>query len=260
MRSRRRNLRRLTQDTDDTPVILPEAEAIPLLETSAVTGGHRMPWGSNYTFLVRLDAGQGKYLQAIYKPRDGERPLYDYPQGTLYLREHATFILSRALGWPNVPYTLVREGPYGVGSMQLYIDCDPEITYFDLFEERPEVFLKFALFDVIVNNGDRKAGHCILGEDERIWSIDHGLTFHPIFKLRTVMMEYWGKPIPEALVEEIEGLLQRLRSPADSLTTQLSALVSAQELQALTQRLEALIKEPKLPVMDPYRDIPWPWV
>ncbi len=260
MPSRRSNLRRLTQDTDDNPVFLPEEEAVPLLEKSPVTGGYRMPWGSNYTFLVRLEAGEGKYLQAIYKPRDGERPLYDYPNGTLYLREHATFVLSQALGWPNIPHTLVREGPYGVGSMQLFIDCDPDITYFDLFEKREEEFLKFALFDVVVNNGDRKAGHCIIGDDERLWSIDHGLTFHTIFKLRTVMLEYWGKPIPEPLVDDLKRLMQKLRSSSDSLTIQLSTLIDTTEIQALMQRVDALIKEPTLPVMDPYQDVPWPWV
>lgn len=260
MSSRRRNPRRLTHDTEDTPVFLSDEEAIPLLETSEVTGGYRLPWGSNYTFLVRLQAGEGKYLQAIYKPRDGERPLYDYPNGTLYLREHATFVLSQALGWPNIPQTLVREGPYGIGSMQLYVECDPEITYFDLFEKRTDEFLKFALFDVVVNNGDRKAGHCLLGDDERIWSIDHGLTFHPIFKLRTVMLEYWGKPIPDPLLEDLKVLMGRLRSSSDSLTTQLTKLVDTHEIHALMERVDALIKEPTLPVMDPYRDVPWPWV
>ena len=138
-----------------------EADAIPLLESAEVIGGYRMPYGSNYTFMVHLDAGEGKCIRAIYKPRDGERPLYDYPSGTLYQRERATFVLSRALGWPKVPYTLVREGPYGIGSMQMYIDCDPDITYFSLIEENAEELAKFAVFDLVVNNGDRKAGHCI---------------------------------------------------------------------------------------------------
>ena len=144
--------------------------------------------------------------------------------------------------------------------MQLYIDCDPDITYFDLFEKREEDFLKFALFDVVVNNGDRKAGHCIIGEDERLWSIDHGLTFHTIFKLRTVMLEYWGKPIPDPLIEDLKRLMQRLRSSSDSLTVQLSTLIYTTEIQAMMQRVDALIKEPTLPVMDPYQDVPWPWV
>ena len=125
---------------------------------------------------------------------------------------------------------------------------------------REEDFLKFALFDVVVNNGDRKAGHCIIGEDERLWSIDHGLTFHTIFKLRTVMLEYWGKPIPDPLIEDLKGLMQKLRSSSDSLTVQLSTLIDTTEIQALMQRLDALIKEPTLPVMDPYQDVPWPWV
>lgn len=219
-----------------------------------------MPWGSNYTFFVRIAAGEGQYIRAIYKPRDGERPLYDYPSGTLYQREYATFILSEALGWPNIPHTLIREGPYGIGSMQLYVECDPEITYFNLVEDKAEDFQKFAIFDLVVNNGDRKAGHCLLGEDGRVWSIDHGLTFHTILKLRTVMLEFWGQPIPDHLAKDVESLLEKLETPSDSLTCKLGDLIAPQEIQALISRLEFLLQERKLPNLDPYRDVPWPWV
>ncbi len=239
-----------------------EADAIPLLECAEVLGGYRMRYGSNYTFMVHLDAGEGNCIRAIYKPRDGERPLYDYPSGTLYQREYAAFVLSRALGWPNVPYTLVRDGPYGIGSMQMYIDCDPDTTYFDLIEsdEHADEFAKFAVFDVLANNGDRKAGHCLLDEAGALWSIDHGLTFHPMFKLRTVMVEYWGKPVPDALLDDLASLEARLQEPSDSLSCALSALIAPQEMDAMCQRLEYLLQRRKLPMLDPYRDVPWPWV
>ncbi len=237
-----------------------EAQAIPLLESAEVIGGYRMPYGSNYTFLVHLDAGEGKCIRAIYKPRDGERPLYDYPSGTLYLRERATFALSRALGWPNVPHTLVREGPYGIGSMQMYIECDPDITYFNLIEQNADELAKFAVFDVVVNNGDRKAGHCLLDDAGDIWSIDHGLTFHPMFKLRTVMVEFWGKPIPEALASDLEALLATLQSPTDELPCLLGELIEPKEMRALTRRLDIMLQQRKLPMLDPYRNVPWPWV
>lgn len=237
-----------------------ERRALPLLESAPVIGGYRMPYGSNYTFMVHLDAGDGNCIRAIYKPRDGERPLYDYPRGTLYQRERATFILSRALGWPNVPYTLLREGPYGIGSMQMYIDCDPDTTYFDLIESNPDELAKFAVFDLVVNNGDRKAGHCLQDDRGALWSIDHGLTFHPAFKLRTVMVEFWGKPIPDALAADLERLLATLESPADDLPRLLADLITPQEMQSLTQRLEFAIQRRTLPILDPYRNVPWPWV
>ena len=239
---------------------LTEEEALPLLESAEVIGGYRMPYGSNYTFMVHLDAGGGNCVRAIYKPRDGERPLYDYPGGTLYQRERAAFILSRALGWPNVPYTLVREGPYGIGSMQMYIDCDPDVTYFNLIDGNADELAKFAVFDLVANNGDRKAGHCLQDDAGAIWSIDHGLTFHPAFKLRTVMVEFWGKPIPDALVGDLQALLDALESPSHKLPRLLADLIAPQELDALTRRLEIILQRRRLPMLDPYRNVPWPWV
>ena len=256
---KRRDPRERIQTPDATPIELSEEDALPLLQSGDIIGGHRIPWGSNYTFLVWIDAGPKQYLRAVYKPREGERPLYDFPQGSLHKREYATFVLSRALGWPDVPLTLVRDGPYGVGSMQLYIDCDPEITYFDLIEEKPRELERFALFDLLVNNADRKAGHCLLARDGRVWSIDHGLTFHPVFKLRTVMMEFWGRPIPHHLQAELEALLARLES-ADGLTDRLAEALAPEEVRALMQRIQIVLKNPVLPKLDPYRDVPWPWV
>lgn len=247
------------QPPDATPVTLSEEKALPLLECAEIIGGYRMPWGSNYTFQVWLDAGTGKYLKAIYKPRDGERPLYDFPPGSLFKREYATFLFSRNLGWPNVPVTLIRDGPYGIGSVQLYIECDPEVTYFDLIEDEAESLQQFAIFDLLANNADRKAGHCLLGEDGRVWSIDHGLTFHPVFKLRTVMLEFWGKPIPEHLVADIEGLLHRLESN-DSIASELGEMLTGQEIKAIKQRLQVVLDDPVLPQLDPYHNVPWPWM
>lgn len=241
-----------------TPVNLSEEEALPLLQSGEVIGGQRMARGSNYTFLVGIDAGPGKYLRAIYKPRDGERPLYDFPRGSLYWREYAAFLLSRIQGWPNIPLTLIREGPHGLGSMQLYVEAEPEVTYFDLVDDRERELHELAVFDLIANNADRKAGHCLLGKDGLIWSIDHGLTFHPMFKLRTVMLEFWGKPIPEALVGGLETLLGRLES-VDEGTEPLAELLAQGEIDALKRRVQALIEKPALPALDPYRHVPWPW-
>ena len=144
-----------------------EEEALPILQKGEIIGGQRIPWGSNYTFLVHIDAGPGRYLRGIYKPRDGERPLDDFPAGSLFEREYGAFLLARSLGWPAIPLTLVRDGPYGTGAMQLYVESDPNVTYFELIGERADSLMPFAVFDVVANNADRKAGHCLLGDLER---------------------------------------------------------------------------------------------
>ena len=256
---RPRNPRELKQEFEVGTIHLAEEEACALLQSAEIAKGYRTPWGSNYTFFVWIDDGSGKYLRAIYKPRDGERPLHDFPSGSLYKRELATFILSRGLGWPNVPLTLIREGPYGVGSVQLYIECDAEITYFDMIHKHSEELLKFAVFDMIINNADRKATHCLLDKEGHLWSIDHGLTFHHIFKLRTIMLEFWGKTIPEVLLSDMEALQVTLES-SNELVDKMAELITAPEMASLLSRLETMRRNPVLPTLDPYYNVPWPWV
>ena len=244
-----------------TPVTLCERDARPLLETGDIKGGHRMPWGSNYTFLIWIDAGPDRHLRAIYKPRDGERPLWDFPTGTLYRREFASFLLSRLLGWPNIPLTLVRDGPYGVGMFQYFVECDPDVTYFDIVKEGAsyEDLCKIMVFDLVTNNADRKGGHCLIDSDRRIWSIDHGLTFHPTFKLRTVMMEFWGESIPDGLVTDLATLHRRLDTESPE-TAELRDQLSRPEIKALKKRIRFLIRDPVIPTLDPNYNIPWPFV
>ncbi len=261
MTSKRRRHRkpRSEQRPDAVPVDLPEVEAKPVLERAKVIGANQVLRGSNYTFLVALDASPGRYLRAIYKPRDGERPLHDYPRGTLYKREYAAFLVARALGWPDVPLTIIRDGPHGVGSFQLFIDADQTVTYFDLLPDRAQALQAFAVFDLLVNNGDRKGGDCLLGPDDRIWSIDHGLTFHPTFRVRTVMMEFWGEPIPRPLVDGLAALRPRLQKGGE-LAESLSGVLTEREVDALRGRLEAILSDPVHPMLDPYRNVPWPVV
>ena len=217
-----------------------------------------MPWGSNYTFMLWLTASedQTNCIRAIYKPKEGEKPLHDFPRGTLYRREYAAYILSLELGWPNVPVTVIREGPYGIGTMQLYIDCDPRITYFDMRETLKDKLFKLAVFDLLTNNADRKASHCILDDRGTIWSIDHGLTFHSEFKLRTVMLEYCNTTIDHKLLQD----LKRLRHKLDSkrVNDLLSTLISEKEISSLSSRLNQMINHPTLPILDPYQNVPWP--
>ena len=245
--------------SDGVAVRLSEEDALPILREAEIAGGYLIQWGSNYTFLVRLDAGPGKFLQAVYKPMRGERPLHDFPGGSLYKREYAAYLFSRSLGWPSIPLTLIREGPHGVGSMQLYVDADPNLTYFDLLDDNRDELLRYAVFDVIANNADRKAGHCLLDGAGRIWSIDHGLTFHADFKLRTVMVELWGATIPRPSLADLEGILDKIESKSE-LSEELRKLLTDGEMAALRRRTEALLKVAAIPKLDPHHNVPWPMV
>ena len=236
-----------------------EGEALGILESGVVLAGQLVPWSSNGTFFVHLDAGHGKHLRAIYKPQRGERPLHDFPSGTLYKREYAAYLVSRSLGWPRIPHTVVRDDPYGVGSMQLYIESDPNITYFDLVKDRSGDMLPLAVFDLLTNNADRKGGHCILGSNGKVWSIDHGLTFHNVFKLRTVMLEFWGAEVPGPMVDDLAALRDRLGSQGN-LAKELRSLVSDIEYDALVDRIEAILREPAIPELHPGLNVPWPLV
>jgi hypothetical protein len=217
-------------------------------------------WGSNYTFLARVRDAETSIL-AVYKPSAGERPLWDFDRSTLCRREVATYLLSVYLGWPAVPPTVLREGPHGPGSVQLYIDALHEEHFFSLrdagrFERE---FRQIALFDVLINNADRKGGHCLLDRAGRLWSIDHGLTFHEEYKLRTVIWDYAGEPIPQEWLDDLKGLRHRLR-PKEPLQKDLAQLLSSPEIGALTSRLEQLLKRAVFPRPGPGRNIPYPLV
>ena len=241
------------------PADLSEAEALDILGNGDVARLQRVPWSSNGTFLAHLDAGNDRYICGIYKPGEGERPLNDFPPGTLYKREYAAYLLSRDLGWPSVPTTVVRSGPYGVGSMQRYIESDPNVTYFDVVEGCRDEMLLFATFDLLINNADRKGGHCILGSDGIVWSIDHGLTFHHEFKLRTVMLEFWGSPIPRSLVYDLTVLRSHLDSSGE-LTGSLQELLVDREFYALVERLDSILESPEIPELHVGTNVPWPLV
>ncbi len=228
-----------------------------LLEQGEMFEHGVIPWSSNYALLVTVRNNDEETL-AIYKPRRGERPLWDFPRGTLYLREYAAYLLSEALGWDLVPPTVLREGIYGPGSVQWYIDSDPEVHYYTIYPRHADDFRRVALFDIVANNADRKAGHCLLDENDKIWSIDHGICFHAEWKLRTVIWDFAGEPIPAEMLADLKALRDKL-APEQGLARGLARLLLPNEMEALCRRLDALIDLGQFPHPNPHRrNHPWP--
>ncbi|MBI5932408.1 MAG: SCO1664 family protein [Chloroflexi bacterium] len=190
--------------------------------------------GSNYTFLVDVTHA-GETIPAVYKPSRGERPLWDFEENTLALREVAAYIVSEALGFGLVPYTAFREdGPYGPGSLQRYIEFDPNHHYFNFTDDEKEALQPVALFDLLCNNADRKGSHVLFDADHKLWAIDHGLCFHTEDKLRTVIWDFANQPIPDSLL----SLLARpLAGRAD-----LTRYLSPEEIAALASRAQSLMR------------------
>ena len=247
----------LTPDVDDPTGsrAVDEQEVAAILAHGEVELLGRMPWSSNATFLVEARLGE-RSAQAIYKPHAGERPLWDFPDG-LWRREVAAYELSAHLGWEVVPLTIERADlVHGVGSMQRFIDADFEQHYFTMLEDEslhPQ-FVRMAVFDFVSNNTDRKGGHCLLDADGHVWGIDNGLSFHAEFKLRTVIWEFGGEPIPVELLADLERLVE------EGLPTQFDRLLGTFERDALLTRARALLREGVLPIDESGHRYPWPLV
>jgi uncharacterized repeat protein (TIGR03843 family) len=233
-----------------TPTI-PDPERF-LLDGDVEVEG-RMPWSSNATFLVRVHA-DGSEHRAIYKPVRGERPLWDFEPG-LHRRELAAYRLSELLGVGVVPPTVVRDGPFGEGSLQWFVEADHREHYFTIFEQRADVhgqLRAIAALDIIANNTDRKSGHCLLAGD-RVWAIDNGLCFAAAFKLRTVIWEFAGEPVPAQLLRRIAPL-------ASAVPLELAVLLSDDEVDALSRRAARLLAAGCFPSDDAGHRYPWPLV
>ena len=196
--------------------------------------------GSNYTFLVTV-THEGQEIPAVYKPQRGEQALSDFPGNTLAGREVCAWLVSQALGFNMVPYTLLRDGPLGPGSFQQYIDHDPTYHYFTFTPADRERLRPVVLFDLLVNNADRKGSHILFEKRTRkVYLIDHGLCFHVEEKLRTVVWDFAGQAIPPDLLAPLSGLQNDL-AVGGSLSAALEPYLSRAELEALCQRAEAII-------------------
>lgn len=210
-----------------------------------------IPWSSNETYVTRVGDGDTA-VAAIYKPLEGETPLHDFPAG-LFRRERAAFVLARLLGWNFVSTTVIREdAPLGVGSLQLVVAIDGQ--HYFMLREQPEheaLLRRIALFDLLINNADRKSGHVLRDEAGVIWAIDHGLAFHAEDKLRTVMWDYVGDSFDSHDVAAIREHRSKFRSA-------LRDLLSTEELDALEARAETLVANPVYPEPPDDRP-PYPW-
>jgi len=226
----------------------------------------RIAWSSNATFLCRLllpdAAGEDDQeipLRAVYKPRQGERPLWDFPEGTLCLRERGAWLVDQALGWDLVPPTLLREGPYGFGAVQAFIPHDPQEHYLAAEGWDRRALRRLAAFDALINNADRKSGHVLADAAGRLWAIDHGICFHEEPKLRTVIWDWAGQRLPAAVLADLRAFAARLEAADDPFMIELRALLSPNELAALAARCEVLLRERRYPSPDPdSHHVPWP--
>ena len=205
------------------------------------------PMGSNYTFLAQVQLGDRASL-AIYKPRDGEAPLWDFPSGTLYKREYAAYLLSRVLGWDFIPFTVIRDGPHGIGTLQQFVEHDPHQNYYTLTEEHAVELKTIACFDLVANSTDRKPSHLVIDADRKLWSIDHGLTFHADTKIRTVIWDFCGEPIPESLLAGLDDLARQLQAPQGRLA-ELLKLLLPEEVAAFQARIAWVLTERVYPGM-----------
>lgn len=210
--------------------------------------------------VVRAQVGDQQVL-AVWKPTAGERPLFDFPLGTLTRREVCAFLVSEALGWGIVPPTLLRDGPAGEGMLQAWIDIDPTADVIAMVNEDDPRLRRVALFDAIVNNTDRKAGHLLPIEGGHLFAVDHGVTFSTVPKLRTVLWAWEGEMFDD---EEAAGLarvtdaLGTARQPGP-LATALREHLSAREIQATRGRVAELIAAGVFPSPNPdWPAIPWP--
>lgn len=217
----------------------------------------QLPNASNYTFLAKVTrGGPEEQVLAVYKPRRGEQPLWDFPDGTLCRREVAAYEVSHALTWPSIPLTILRDGPEGEGAVQLFIEADPEQHFFTMQgPEHVEAFMRIAAFDAVVNNADRKGGHCLLGVDDRIWVVDHGVCFAVEPKLRSVIWDFAGMPIPDELLDGMEKLLTQIAGKG--LGLRLTDLLSGDEVEATSERIRVLLRERTFPEPSD-RAYPWP--
>jgi len=229
-----------------------------LLSYGEITECTSTETGSNYTFYISLKDISGNQCQAIYKPRMGEIPLSDFEPETLYLREYASYLVSEELHWNLIPPTTIRIGPFGVGSVQYRINSITDENFFSLRDKYPNDMMKICVFDIITNNADRKGSHCIQDNNNKIWSIDHGICFNEEYKLRTVIWDYMLEAIPTEILNDLKELNHSFKVK-NGLKRDLENYLSLNEVNAFDKRLKNIISEKAfIEPQDDKRPYPWP--
>ena len=226
-----------------------------ILEVGEITVEGRLVDASNATLFVEIADGTTQ-VKAIYKPVAGERPLWDFPDGNLASRERAAYLIDQALGFNHIPLTILRDGPFGFGMVQRWIDVDEEIDLELYFRQDDPQLREVALMDAVINNTDRKIGHLLPDSNGHLYVCDHGVTFHIDDKLRTVLWQWAGEQINETEIEALENLIKLLSSGA---LDELNSLLTDDEIEALTFRINRLIASKRFPEPNPeWPHIPWP--
>jgi hypothetical protein len=246
--------------TDPTTIALNTDRVLHLLAEGETEVEGLIPWSSNATLLVTVRDAAYSTL-AVYKPQDGERPLWDFPRGTLGMREVAAYLVSEVLGWDLVPPTVLREGPHGLGSFQFFVHAQEDAHFFTIQDDPNylEALRRLAAFDIVVNNADRKSGHCLLDQEGHMWAIDNALTFHTDYKLRTVIWDFIDHLLPADMLDDL-ATLDKALSPKAPLSDALEQLLDSHETEALRLRIRQLIESERFPPPGPGHAVPWPLV
>jgi len=230
-------------------------QALALLREGELSVEGRLVDASNATLYCAATL-DGVTAACVYKPVRGERPLWDFPDGTLAGREVSAYLVSEASGWDVVPPTVMREGPFGPGMCQLWVDVDESVDLSELARSEHPDLRRMAVFDAVVNNADRKGGHLLPREDGRVQGVDHGICFSPEDKLRTLLWQWRGLPLDDEAVE----VLSRLRAELEGgLATALRTLLTRREVRRTVERVDALLTDRRHPQPSPdWPAIPWP--
>lgn len=226
-----------------------------LLQNGEIEVEGRLVDASNATLYVSIRNGSEE-TKAIYKPVAGERPLWDFPDGNLAQRERAAYLISEAMEIHCVPLTILRDGPFGIGMVQQWIEIDESVDLEDYFSQDDSQLRLVCLFDAIINNTDRKIGHLIPDTTGKLYVCDHGVTFHSEDKLRTVLWQWAGERLSEGELFLLDKLEEHLASEKSE---ELRSLITDEEFQALIARIERLKAEGLFPEPNPeWPHIPWP--